>query len=103
MRCAYARLGLLPAAAVLLLQACATTSEQPPVPAMPDLSVLEKMQAGECSPATAAMIGAGVATIGVTGAGFVSSVTESGSVANTGNEVRSGADTNRWGCDPGAG
>ena len=50
-----------------------------------------------------AMIGAGDLTTGVTGVGSVNSVTESGSVANTGNEVRSGADTNRWGCDPGAG
>ena len=49
-----------------------------------------------------AMIGAGDLTTGVTGVGSVNSVTESGN-AGTGDEVRSGADTNRWGCDPGAG
>lgn len=43
-------------AGVLLLQACAT---QQPEPALPDFSQLEKtMKAGECNPATAALIGA---------------------------------------------
>jgi hypothetical protein len=41
---------------VLLLQACAT---QNPAPALPDFSQMDKMmKAGECSPGTAALIGA---------------------------------------------
>lgn len=63
MRRAHARLGLLPMAAALLLPACATTSTQPPAPVMPDFSAFEKMQAGECSPATAAMIGAALGAL----------------------------------------
>jgi hypothetical protein len=46
----------LAAASVLLLQACAT---QPPAPALPDFSQLDKMMKdGECSPSSAALIGA---------------------------------------------
>ena len=44
------------ASGMLLLQSCAT---QPPAPALPDLSQLDKvMKDGQCSPSTAALIGA---------------------------------------------
>ncbi len=44
------------AASVLLLHACAT---QQPAPALPDFSHFDKMmKAGQCSPSTAALIGA---------------------------------------------
>jgi hypothetical protein len=47
----------LAAASLLLLQACAT--QQPPLPALPDFSQLDRMmKGGECNPATAALIGA---------------------------------------------
>ena len=46
----------LVAASALLLQACAT---QQPAPALPDFSEMDKMmKTGECSPGTAALIGA---------------------------------------------
>ncbi|HSD59439.1 MAG TPA: hypothetical protein VLC55_01115 [Burkholderiales bacterium] len=53
----FARKSLaLATASVLILQACAT---QQPAPPLPDLSQLDKMmKAGECNPATAALIGA---------------------------------------------
>lgn len=47
---------VLATASVLFLQACTT---QQPAPALPDFSQLDKMtKAGECNPATAALIGA---------------------------------------------
>lgn len=47
----------LATAGALLLHGCATS--QPPPPALPDLSQLDKMmKGGECNPATAALIGA---------------------------------------------
>lgn len=47
---------VLAAASVVFLQACAA---QPPAPPLPDLTPLDKMmKSGECSPATAALIGA---------------------------------------------
>ena len=53
---------VLATASVLLLQACAT--QQQPEPALPDFSQVEKMmKAGECNPATAAMIGAALGAI----------------------------------------
>lgn len=52
---------VLASASVLLLQACAT---QQPEPALPDFSQIEKtMKAGECNPATAAMIGGALGAI----------------------------------------
>lgn len=51
----------LVAASAALLQACAT---QQPAPALPDISQMDKMmKAGECSPGTAAMIGAALGAI----------------------------------------
>lgn len=52
---------VLAAAGALLLQACAA---QQPAPALPDFTPLDKMmKAGECSPATAALIGAALGAI----------------------------------------
>src|SRR5512133_3215200 len=52
----YRKFLALVAASVLLLQACAT---QQPTPALPDFSEMDKMmKTGECSPGTAALIGA---------------------------------------------
>lgn len=52
---------VLATASVLLLQACAT---QQPQPALPDFSQLEKsMTAGQCNPATAALIGAALGAL----------------------------------------
>ncbi|MBI3043542.1 MAG: hypothetical protein HYY78_12050 [Betaproteobacteria bacterium] len=53
---------VLATASVLLLQACAT--QQQPEPALPDFSQVEKMmKAGECNPATAALIGAALGAL----------------------------------------
>jgi uncharacterized lipoprotein YbaY len=52
----YRKFLALVAASVLLLQACAM---QQPAPALPDFSEMDKMmKTGECSPGTAALIGA---------------------------------------------
>ena len=52
----------LAVAGALLLQGCATP--QPPPPALPDLSQLDKlMKGGECNSATAALIGAALGTL----------------------------------------
>ena len=57
------RLTMLAVAVVPLMQACATAPEQPPAARIPDFSVLDKMKAGECSPAAAAMIGAALGAL----------------------------------------
>ena len=49
--------------AVALLQACATSPDQARDQPLPDFSVLDKMKAGECSPAAAAMIGAALGAL----------------------------------------
>lgn len=60
----FARMCLVPATvSALLLQACAAQQQQPE-PALPDFSQLEKtLKAGECNPATAALIGAALGAL----------------------------------------